>query len=108
MLRVLLESRTYLEAKAVHRMISHQHPTISTATTYRAIELFRRKRILSGVDTADCGEEPSHHAYLVCSECNKCHDLSFNWGIHLTQVDAICSIESRIFTMLGAPYIVVT
>ena len=78
-LRIIRENHSYLEAKLVYNMISHQYPNISTATVYRTIELFRRKNILKGIKATDAGdgEEPDFRSFLICSECNRCYNLPF-------------------------------
>jgi Fur family transcriptional regulator, peroxide stress response regulator len=72
-LMLLRQSGEHLSVDQVHRLVSRQHPSITLATVYKILEVFREHGIIQVVAVSPrhvgyCGN-PARHAHLSCYKC---------------------------------------
>lgn len=75
-------------ALEVYKAISKSFPTVSFATVYNTLELFREKGIVAQLlidpdkKRFDSNPEPHHH--LICVKCKEIVDISSTYPLDLT------------------------
>ena len=77
--RVLFKHGKHLTAEEIHEKIKTRMPTVSLATVYTILDLFKQKNVLSEIRIQfdkSCYEariDPHHHFF--CKKCRKISDL---------------------------------
>jgi Fur family transcriptional regulator, peroxide stress response regulator len=78
--RLLAGSKVHPTAEYIYAMIKKENPSISLATVYAILELFRMKRLVSEVrikSDRSCFDpviEPHHH--FLCRKCGSIFDIN--------------------------------
>ena len=78
-LHLLRESREHPGVDKVHRMILQKYPSVSLATIYKTLELFKEKGLIQEVAASarQVGYDgnPDFHPHLVCKSCKEILDM---------------------------------
>lgn len=78
--RILLVTGRHLTAEEIHEMAKVNLPTLSLATIYTVLDLFRQKHVINEVRMQDdCSRfeariDPHHHFF--CKLCRQIYDLN--------------------------------
>jgi Fur family transcriptional regulator, ferric uptake regulator len=81
LLDLISETEGHLDAKELFRRAAEKDGSISSATVYRSLSLFKKLGLIEEkrLGQARCYYEPRHapeHQHLVCSECGKVIDFA--------------------------------
>jgi Fur family transcriptional regulator, peroxide stress response regulator len=78
-LNLLKDTREHPSVDKVHRMILKKYPSVSLATIYKTLELFKEKGLIQEVAATarQVGYDgvPEFHPHLVCKSCKKIEDM---------------------------------
>ncbi len=78
-LELLRESREHPSVDQVHRMILQKYPSVSLATIYKTLDLFKEKGLIQEVAASarQVGYDgnPGFHPHLVCKSCKEILDM---------------------------------
>ena len=78
-LHLLKESSEHPGVEKVYRLILQKYPSISLATIYKTLELFKEKGLIQEVAASarQVGYDgnPNFHPHLVCNSCKKITDM---------------------------------
>ncbi len=78
-LRLLKESKEHPGVEKVYRLILQKYPSVSLATIYKTLELFKEKGLIQEVAASarQIGYDgnPDFHPHLVCTSCKKIADM---------------------------------
>jgi Fur family transcriptional regulator, peroxide stress response regulator len=78
-LSFLRESKEHPGVEKVHRAILERYPSVSLATIYKTLELFREKGLIQEVSVSarKTGYDGNicFHPHLVCKSCHKIEDM---------------------------------
>ncbi len=80
LLQIIREEKGHIDAKELYRRAAERDASISTATVYRSLNLFKHlglideKRLGQGSCTYEIKKEQPHQ-HLVCRECGKIFDF---------------------------------
>lgn len=79
-LQLLKESREHPGVEKVHKMILKRYPSVSLATIYKTLELFKEKGLIQEVAASSrqvgYDGQPHFHPHLVCKSCKEIKDMS--------------------------------
>ncbi len=78
-LQLLRNSKEHPGVEKVYRMILNKYPSVSLATVYKTLELFKEKGLIQevAVSARQVGFDgnPRFHPHLVCNSCKKIIDM---------------------------------
>jgi Fur family peroxide stress response transcriptional regulator len=80
--RELASSTNHPSAEAIYRGLLERLPTISLDTVYRTLATFEKHRLITRIQTPESlarfEVEMDKHHHIVCSQCGRVTDFSWN------------------------------
>ena len=78
-LRLLRDSKEHPGVEKVYRMVLQEFPSVSLATIYKTLELFKDKGLIQEVAASarkvGYDGNPDFHPHLICTGCKKIVDM---------------------------------
>jgi Fur family peroxide stress response transcriptional regulator len=80
----LSKSKNHPTADEIHKDIQKRYPTMSIATIYSALELFKELGVIQELSIRKRGKacfdpNPNIHHHLLCRTCGKIVDIDFDY-----------------------------
>ncbi len=80
-LTYLIEADSHPTADEIYKALSPQYPTMSVATVYNNLKVFKESDLVKELtygDSASRYDFDSHnHYHIICSECGKINDFQY-------------------------------
>ncbi len=79
---VLANTNEHPCAETIHRKLSSVYPTMSLATIYKSIDVFKKAGLIQELNVGECSfryeVNTKPHAHIICTECRKVENISDN------------------------------
>ncbi|MGI6072946.1 MAG: Fur family transcriptional regulator [Lachnospiraceae bacterium] len=103
-LKYFLRNRNHPTAEKIYQDLNTEMPTLSQATVYNTLKLFKEKQLIKIVSSEDqnahydlVGDE---HGHFYCRQCREVYDFSYDYAGSYAQLEGF-DIESEEIIIKG-------
>lgn len=79
---VLANSNEHPSAEMIYKKLSSVYPTMSLATVYKSIDVFKKAGLIQELNVGECSFRyeinTTPHPHIICTECHKVEDIADN------------------------------